>query len=494
MRGSQKDQKRSQRSKAQSATELAIFGAVLMFILGIMVRQAHNANLSQAQSYRAMRLALTKSYLSSLAVNPSRNNATVLIVEDRLNPGSEKYGPTSRFPLIISGNGSMSSQFMQPQTYGQDDELPRLDMYINGVFFPFTVAGYKQLVGLNTSGGSPEWDAQCAYRSVYQGTNTLSTQWLGCTRFYRIVPNYIQDKAKNLFCCDDVPSCSQQNSLPAYDCSAASNRCCNVTNLNVERRFDLNRDPGNNPPEETALTCGSGACQLLRANFAWQWYLVKGFDPTQSTDTDTVYNGTNWVSVKAPYHTNYGDALVVYSDPDESSKNKNTLLDVDHDFKEEVALGGSYTGSGVLSSLNLIDYQQGDIDTSYDKLSAGPEPGMKDDLQMFSFTDDGTLLQLQEGKLYSPSTKQFVRSTQKRNRIDIIQRIIQLSNNTGRFCTGAAVNPNVDGGPNPVEVCSDNCFSTANVDKTCYNIVANVIYVRSRVKDVGGRRWVTQVP
>lgn len=490
--------------KAQSATELAIFGAVLMFVLGIMVRQAHNANLSQGQAYRAMRLALTKSYLSSLAGRPDRNSATVLIVEDRLSPGSEKYGPISRFPMLISGSGTMTRELMMPQDFNQDSELGRIDLYINGVFFPLTIADYGSMSGLNNAASSPDWDPQCAYRYIFNAASGSSDilQWIGCTRFYRIVPNFVVDETKNLFCCDDQPSCytSANGTIPVIDCSSASNRCCNVTNLNVARRFDLNRDPGNNPPEETALL----ADVTLRANFAWQWYLVKGFDPARSQDEDTIYNGTNWINVSAPYQINYGDALVFYSDPEDAAKNKNTVLDLDEDFFEEVTLGVGYNNSGIVTNINYVDYQLGDIDSTYNKLSPGPEPGLKDDVQMYSFTNDGTYLLQREGKLYSPSTQQFVRNVQKRDRVDVVQRIIQLSNNTSRFCdagSGAriadatfAAAESTPGLKNPVEVCSDNCFSPANVDKTCYNIVDDVIYVRSRIRDLGGRKWITTVP
>ena len=46
---------------AQTAIELAIFGGVLIFILGLMVRQAYMANLAQNHSLKVMRMALTMS-------------------------------------------------------------------------------------------------------------------------------------------------------------------------------------------------------------------------------------------------------------------------------------------------------------------------------------------------------------------------------------------------------------------------------------------------
>ena len=101
-----------------------------------------------------------------------------------------------------------------------------------------------------------------------------------------------------------------------------------------------------------------------------------------------------------------------------------------------------------------------------------------------------------------------MRSATKRDTIDLISRVIQLSNNTGRFCP-------VGGGaplaciandcpdyppasmPNPVEACAlggsgGNCFSTEfNIKSTCFDLSNNMLYVRSRLQDLRGHFWMT---
>ena len=91
-------------------------------------------------------------------------------------------------------------------------------------------------------------------------------------------------------------------------------------------------------------------------------------------------------------------------------------------------------------TVSYEDFQGGDIDSMWDSNSCGLKPGLQNDSEIYTFTENGTYLQIKEGKLYNPETDQFVRSANKRDSIDLIQRQIQLSNNTGRFCNAPAVN------------------------------------------------------
>jgi hypothetical protein len=136
-----------------------------------------------------------------------------------------------------------------------------------------------------------------------------------------------------------------------------------------------------------------------------------------------------------------------------------------------------------------------------------------DNIQSYSFTKvdprqrggQGTYLRVQEGKLFDPLTGQYVRDTNRQDNVDIFERALFLTRDTKRFCDGNAVvgwaAACVDGDPvgarlgavcglnNPVEACND-CFTSANADKTCMQTDANIIFVRSRIYDLRGRRWV----
>ena len=315
---------------------------------------------------------------------------------------------------------------------------------------------------------------------------------------------------KNKFCCQDgsgVPlSCNSQG------CSATANRCCDLTkNISADQRFDLDRNLGNNPFVPISL----------REEFSWQWYLVQGFAPYMShpsipggtpirdPDTGAITGYRN-----VPFKVNFGDFIVWKQERGSQPEEKeNVTLDFDRDLKEETMLDAEFDRNGVLSKDFLLDQQEGDLDFTRGTNDPGPRPGLGDDLKMYSFVRDtsspqgGTYLLIEEGKLFQAAGdgRQFYRNVQKRDKVDLIERIIQLSNNTGRFCDRMTRWPTVDAGTelahdNPVEVCSDNCFQAnaiggvpVTIDKTCYFVGHNIIYVRSRLKDMGGKKWVTPV-
>ena len=140
----------------------------------------------------------------------------------------------------------------------------------------------------------------------------------------------------------------------------------------------------------------------------------------------------------------------------------------------------------------MLEFQDGDIDSTRDDTDPPPAPGLLDDAQMFSYTREGTYLRIEEGQLFNPADGRFVRNTTSKDHYDVIQRIFRVSIDTGRFCSaGGAPHGSVDGLTNPVEACN-NCFSAANVEQTCMDPAARLIYIRSRISNLGGRRWVTR--
>lgn len=483
----------SRKEIAQAAIEVAVFGAILLFVLSVIVRQAFNANFGQNQTLRVLRMAMTASYKTSFLGSPARNVASVIVLEDHLSPSLNKFGPEMRTPFVLSGTATHSRELFQPPTYNAVTELPRIDMFINGQHFQFTVGGYRYVSFFNPN-GSPtrpaEFEPNCAYRIEYnQATlNWDTVRWVGCQKLFRVLPNYINDPAKDKFCCDDPPSCPPP-------CNGT--RCCDPTkNLTASQRFDLDRISANNPVGLVP--------QSLWPDFSWQWYLVKGFSLDHSNPPPG--GGVNSENI-IPYEVNFGDTIV-WSD----AKKVNTLLDVDGDFKEETILEPNWDNTGVLLGAGIMDSQEGDLDFTRGTNATGPKPGLQDDLKMYTFirdttsADGGTYLLIEEGKLFEGAgdARQFVRSVQKRDKVELLERVIQLSNDTGRFCNWATSTPHpqVDAGTllahdNPVEACTDNCFqvtgSNRTVDKTCFVRDYNMIYVRSRLKDLGGKKWVTPV-
>jgi len=445
--------------QAQAAIELAVFGAILIFILGTIVRSAVSNGYAQNQNFKAMRMAMLNSWNGSkahpgkgAAQDISHNSASVLFVEDRLSPDFNKYGDLDRNPFIAQGSGTFSYNLNYPvDTAEVGANLAVMDVYINGQHFPFTTASYttKTITQpvCSSENGSLTQEQQCLLNQCLRNQR----EWSGNNKiFYTRVPNA---------------------NAPVSDGTLSFTFDPNASDSTVDPPFDLlrNNDPATYVPSN------------LRPYMAWQW--------ATATATSASSIGLN------------------------PSNNQYPTFDIDGRLKEVIIYVISLNSDGT-PTVSYEDIDGGDIDAGWDSNSCGPKPGLlQNDAQIYTFTQNaqngtngGTYLQIKEGKLYNPETDRYVRSQNKRDTIDLIQRMIQLSNNTGRFCpSGQSETPfpcvanasSCPNDPNPVEVCiylgdSNNCFnSETNIKSTCYDENDNIIFVRSRLEDRRGHFWMT---
>jgi len=127
--------------RAQTAVELAVFGAILIFVMGTIVSSAVSRGNQQQSVLKATRMALTMSYITSDTNKiASRNIASVIILEDRLTAASAKYGAIDRVPFLLQASGAHSSNMFMPVDFGDSEDIPVLDVFVNGKHFSFTTA------------------------------------------------------------------------------------------------------------------------------------------------------------------------------------------------------------------------------------------------------------------------------------------------------------------------------------------------------------------
>jgi hypothetical protein len=217
--------------------------------------------------------------------------------------------------------------------------------------------------------------------------------------------------------------------------------------------------------------------------------------------------------------------------PGQETKAKNIQLDIDCDLKLENVVPNIEDGphpnnvsqaTSVIMTVGVQDQQDGDIDFSFDDSdkAAGKEIfGFTRDVRLFTFNKDtgggGTYFQIEEGKLYN-ADQQVIRTTSKKDQVDLIERVFRISNNTGRYCNSSglptdwSVRNNVEflpgeennitegerilGLTNPIEVCVSTpggCYIAGNMERTCMDTTNNTFYIRSRIQDLHGRRWIT---
>jgi hypothetical protein len=152
-----------QNPKAQTVIELAVFGAILIFVLGVIIRQAMSFSYIQNQTLKAMRVALATSYKYSEGIMDtapandqngagvaSRNRASILLIEDRLTADSAKYGSIDRNPYINSASGTFSRNLFLPVDVGESYNLPMIDMLVNGIHFPLSTSAFRTISRLKT--------------------------------------------------------------------------------------------------------------------------------------------------------------------------------------------------------------------------------------------------------------------------------------------------------------------------------------------------------
>ena len=588
--------------KAQAITELAIFGAILIYLLGTIVRTAASNSLTQNQNFKAMRMAMLKSWEGSKKANISRNSASVLIIEDRLSPEVGKYGALDRTPYIANGSGIFSYELLYGLTPGQDDmdaNMPVMDFYINGQYFPLTTAAYRKYITLPKgipTGAIPGFP-QCnppdpttgatqgpyAYAQGHCQTYPQQCMQNQCLRYLRdwgvsttsqlltIKASQFNDIIQPIYLTDS--RCGTVTAPPSLAATEDERICqAGINGLNI---FTYLTQPPSliiNPhyvdfsamdaEGESYGTIDNSAYSLNWPAFESNYMAVPpvsgGATSTQTQlaaikaalrGIQTVFNATSALPYKLFYtlvanpilpqtskatpsfsltapacllhpcvnqelsaertigHLTGADLMYDLSRNDDpntvvpptpvgasvqntanlrpyiswqwaatagttagmiglnTSNNEFPTYDIDGRLKEVTIYSLTYNPLTGEPTVSYVDPQGGDIDPTWDANSFTPRPGLQNDAEIYTFTANGTYLQIKEGQLLNPESGQVVRSATKRDTIDLISRVIQLSNNTGRFCP-------VGGGaplaciandcpdyppasmPNPVEACA----------------------------------------
>ncbi len=488
----------------QTAVELGVFGAILIFVLGLIVQQGLNFSHQQNQQLKAMRAAMTLSYRNAEGLagggggdgNASHNSASVLLIEDRLSAGSSKYGETDRVPLITQGSATHSRNLFLPTDVREPYNIPVLDVIINGHHFPFQVAGYKtgipvsveaciaacESTAVNANTGQSyfnfkEANDACSVFPTYQRADLIATDiYLNCS------PDPYDDLG---FTTCDGFSCGGLGVCPCTDTVCIDAQLANIaiggscfdptfaSSLSPRSYYTKEANLPGSDFNEDCVECfdiDRGVTDVFNPP-----PLLPGIDPCPATVL-----GVDVVDVDRP---------TFFWQWKKVGLREGTSVDIDCDLKEERVI----TVNG--NEAHVLDFQEGDIDLSVNPADPGYTvllaPGLQEDSQMVTQINDGTYLLIEEGNLYSTS-KEYIRTVSKKDSVDIMTRFIRLSNDTGRFCSSGVPQPLVDGFDNPVEVCCAGCcFDSGNIDKVCMDTADLLIFVRSRVEDRHGRKWIT---
>ena len=149
--------------------ELAVFGSILIFVVGAIVRQALSAGYMQNQQLRAMRQAMSTSYRYSSGLlgggggrgTASHQTASILFIEDRLTVDSAKYGAIDRTPFVVGASATYSRNLFLPVDANENHNLAVYDIFINGRHFPFTTAAFRTVELARSCKNASPCPAEC---------------------------------------------------------------------------------------------------------------------------------------------------------------------------------------------------------------------------------------------------------------------------------------------------------------------------------------------
>ncbi len=432
--------------KGQAAMELAIFGAIVIFLLGAIIRTALSSGQEQDANLKATRYALLQSYEAGRAQATNRSNSSVTYIEDRLSPDFGKYGSVERAPFMAQGSGTMTNMLQYPLDrvdFLDPKHVPVVDMYINGKHFTFSTANlthktFSSFAGrtakkaMVTTTGGPQsnygpakagggWDPAC---------NTGE----GCPIFYTSIINTMNQRDHNPPIIQPSPSAAAKREAQEKK-FCITDPCLGI--LVLQERFDLNRDD---------IYDDKDPAPAQYKDMTWQWRGVLAFKGNSGKE-------------KSLYVNEEAGAFPAF--------------DVDGDGKEETIYELEYNAFGTVTGAWVLSSGDGDFDMGADNFE-----GLKNDTFVSTTMNPGS----GGDKLLMKETAgdPVVISKSSKDQLEIITRKIVLSNDTGRMC---------DGSVPAVEICG-NCMGI-NKEKTCFEKASKTLYVRSRFPDKRGHFWKT---
>ncbi|MBF0533098.1 MAG: hypothetical protein HQL23_08410 [Candidatus Omnitrophica bacterium] len=472
------------KNKGQTSIELAVFGAILIFVIGAIIQAGLNQSFQQDKDLKAMRQAMLISYNESggggtdwvpviyagtpvvVGGNPvlqpvqkdynSRNTASVLMVEDRQTAGSDRTSVVSRMPLMSMGSGAHSRNMFTPTENNEDYNLPKMDIVVNGKQFQFTTAnfvtwctsidqktdpfhpdptkpdpdcgqqgnvdGYDHWIGEPQFGGISQrnWDPYCAYYLDAGPCPAVGDP---------LYDSHCGEKQMSITDPDTGVTVTKTWHQRFVGCASVSALYANVKgnkfwDPSKPPRFDLDRnaDPaGVVPPGQ-------------RAKFAWQWGQCLAYYPDGAQTK---------LNTDAGYEPSY-----YYMKTDVNSQ-----YDIDGDLKlESIMQILPIAPSGVISRIRVLDSQEGDMDMTIAANDVNPKPKCELSREMKTYSwirpqngEKGSWAVIEEGKLFARNgdNKQYIRAASRKDEVDVIERKLQMniSNDMRRFCSDGNTPP-----------------------------------------------------
>jgi hypothetical protein len=518
--------------RAQAVVELAVFGMILIFVIGSIFQQGYATILYQQSLLQPMRMALLKSYTatdSGASTNAPTtykyNSTSIFLLQDQLSPGDIKnYGVSDRRPVIMQGGGTLSKGLLYPMDWADvcnhmNNAIAVMDVIVNGQRF------------------------QLSNGAAYEMTMTKADEKVSLVRRLR-------EQGKPGDDCKGKEIAAEAVKIPAARAERMAREWGSFYTVLVngntgwglpdaDWQYDYNRN-GAVPSDDLWVKFPAG--RSLDAVWKWDtksWIKTKG---EISPDMPFVSADVNGDGVEdSIYSVDFGATPVTKNSLSEAGLDADFLWprlrtagylddagvvqsrfyavasaealdlpDVPEDVKNRVfVLLGDVKPTTELKLL-VLDSQAGDgAVADIDGYAEGEDStGLKADASIYTKLSDGTVLELRHGRAYVPGTDNLASSRAMKKQYDVISREWQLNLDMafpGRFmdrqnaahpgtievqCGSAEDDPRSEAVRQTPSCCAE---VSDNVLKTCFDLSHRRLFIRSRITDDRGRQWVNSL-
>lgn len=141
-------------NKAQALVELAVFGSIILLVLGFLVERGLQYNKDLNLKMQTFRQALSSAYGKGQDEDASIN---LVVLKDKTSPSTQDaFGFTPHYPFP-AGAGAVWSNYLQigydNSDFGKPEFLPKITLIVNDESRPYTLttAGYKEVECTDTT-------------------------------------------------------------------------------------------------------------------------------------------------------------------------------------------------------------------------------------------------------------------------------------------------------------------------------------------------------
>jgi len=360
--------------------------------------------------------------------------------------------------MLASGSGVFSSLLQLPLEFGETENLPVMDILVNGQKFTFRTAKFVRYLthpvlqahAEDFCSHFPEGGPlHCWSRTIgdvsYPGVGPQYIDWSEAGGMCFPYPwelggdavcsmDEFLDKNAQLL----IPSGTWKDVRFLYTRIPSNHKRFRINGSGADeaeviKRFDLQRT-------------GEIVPAAKRAHMAWQWFPVAltslGIDLYKSSWTSLDVDGDlkeEVVMAFATRDTNDSQKHNIYYTAIGTNYEDKHGRDMPEPDGEDHGYNVDPYNRKPIVWLDVIDSQEGDIDTTYNKIDKDlfgiEQPGLLQESSIKSYVprDEGGGAFVIDQHM-SGATTRTQTATQSKTSYDIIERKIRLSNNTGCFC------------------------------------------------------------